>query len=81
MAAADLGPMIAKLQGIEGVLDSALAYINDSAARLKAAVEAALANGATAEQLAPVQAELDATVAKADAIALAIATPPTASRR
>lgn len=76
MAAADLGPMIAQVQGIEGGMDSALAYINTNSARMQVAVDAALANGATAAQLAPVQAELDATTAKSQAIAAAIVANP-----
>jgi hypothetical protein len=39
---------------------SAAALIRGFSTRLQAAVDAALANGATAEQLAPVQAEVSA---------------------
>ena len=74
--AADLTPMITQVQGVEGVLDSALAYVQGNAARMQTAVDAALANGATAAQLAPVQAEIDATTAKAQAISAAIAANP-----
>jgi len=74
--AADLGPLITKIQNTEGVLDSALAYVQGSAARMKAAVEAALANGATAAELAPVIAEVDAQSAKAQVVADAIAANP-----
>lgn len=74
--AADLTPLITKIQNTDGVLDSALAYVQGSAARMKTAVDAALANGATAEQLAPVTAEVDAQAAKAQAVADAIVANP-----
>lgn len=51
---------------------SAIQLINGVSARIQAAVEAALANGATAEELAPVQAEADALSASADALAAAV---------
>ncbi len=48
--------------------------------RMQAAVDAALANGATASELAPVQAEIDALTASAADLTSAIAentpTPP-----
>lgn len=52
---------------------SAVALINGVSARIQAAVDAALANGATAEQLAPVQTEADALVASAAALSAAVA--------
>lgn len=57
---------------------SAVTLINGIAARIQAAVDAAVANGATATQLAPVQAEADALSASADTLAAAVAanTPP-----
>jgi hypothetical protein len=50
-------------------------------ARQDAAIAAAIANGATAEQLAPVQAEADALGASADDLAAAVLenTPAAAS--
>jgi hypothetical protein len=51
---------------------SAVALINGFAARVQAAVDAAVANGATAAELAPVQAEVDAMKANADALAAAV---------
>lgn len=74
--AADLGPMTLKVQRTRGIVDSATVYINDSAARIQAAVAAALALGATAEELAPVQAEVDAMNTQADVLAAAIAANP-----
>lgn len=54
------------------VEQSAVVFINGIAARIAAAVTAALANGATAEQLAPVSDEVAALNAKADELAAAI---------
>jgi hypothetical protein len=51
---------------------SAVALINGIAARQQAAIDAALANGATAAELAPVQAEADALKASSDALAAAV---------
>lgn len=55
---------------------AAAGVINGFGQRLADAVAAALANGATAEELAPVQAEVDALAASADSLATAIATVP-----
>ncbi len=52
--------------------DAAIAALNGIAGRIQAAVDAAIAGGATPEQLAPVQAEADALSAKAEALAAAI---------
>lgn len=52
---------------------SAVTLINGFAARVQAAVDAAIAGGVTAAQLAPVQAEVDAMKASADALAAAVA--------
>ncbi len=51
---------------------SAVLLINGFAARVQAAVDAALAGGATAAELAPIQAEVDAMKASADALAAAV---------
>lgn len=51
---------------------SALAFINGIAARQQAAVDAALANGATAEQLAPITDEVNAMAQSRAALAAAI---------
>lgn len=67
------------------VMSSATTLINGIAARVQAAVDQALAGGATAEQLAPVQAEVDALKAGAADLSAAVAantttvpaTPPT----
>lgn len=70
--AADLSPLIAEIKAVEDVEDAAVQWVNGESARMQTAINAALANGATAAQLAPVQAEVDAAKAKADAIGSAI---------
>lgn len=59
-----------------GVMQSATVLINGFGARMQAAVDAAIAGGATAEQLAPVQAEVDALSAGKADLATAIAANP-----
>lgn len=54
------------------VVSSAVALINGIAARIQAAVDAALANGATAAELQPVTDEVTALNASADALAAAV---------
>ena len=60
------------------VMDGATTLISGFTARVQAAVDAALANGATAEQLAPIQTEIDAMTASANALAAAVAAVPPA---
>ena len=59
-----------------GVIDSTIVFINGLHQRLVEAVAAAVAGGATAEELAPVQAEADALKAKSDELAAAVAANP-----
>jgi hypothetical protein len=54
------------------VMASAVTLINGFSARVQAAVDAALANGATEAELAPVQAEIDALNAAGEALAAAV---------
>ena len=54
------------------VMASAVTLINGFAARVQSAVDAAIANGATEAELAPVQAEIDALNASGDALAAAV---------
>jgi hypothetical protein len=54
------------------VVTSAVTLINGIAARVQAAVDAAIANGATAEELQPVQDEVNTMTANADALASAV---------
>jgi hypothetical protein len=67
---------VVEIKNTTGVLESAKLWIDGSAARQQAAVDAALANGATQEQVAPMQAEVDAMKAKSDEVAAAIAANP-----
>lgn len=72
MANPTLDALAAAVTNIETVADSAIALINGIAARIQAAVDAALAGGATAADLAPVQAEVDGLNAKATDLANAV---------
>ena len=54
------------------VMASATALIEGFVGRIQAAVDAALANGATEAELAPVQAEVDALHASAEILAAAV---------
>jgi hypothetical protein len=74
--AADLSDEIQTIKDTEGVVESATAFINGMAARIQAAVDAALENGATAAELQPVTDEVTALKAKSDALAAAIAANP-----
>ncbi len=56
-----------------GVQASAVTALNGIAARIQTAVDGALANGATAAQLAPVTDEIAALKASSDALASAVA--------
>ncbi len=65
----DLEAQVAKNRTVEG---SAKDLINGFAARLQAGIDAALAGGATAAQLAPLQADSDALKASADDLSAAV---------
>ena len=54
------------------VVQSAVTLINGIGAKVKAAVDAALANGATAEQLAPITDEITSLNTSATALAAAV---------
>ena len=73
---ADLQPEIDAITNAEGVIDSATLFINSIAARIQAAVDAALANGATGAQLQPLLDLKDSLNAKSQALADAIAANP-----
>ena len=70
---ADLSVDIQTIKDTEGVVDSATALINTFGTRMQAAVDKALENGATAEQLQPLTDELAAQKAKSDLLAAAVA--------
>jgi hypothetical protein len=65
----DLDAAITKATTVQA---SAALLIRGIPTRLQAAVDAALANGATADELAPVQAEIDALTTAADDLAAAV---------
>ena len=73
MPSPTLDALAASVTQMTSAADSAIALINGIAGRVQAAVDAALANGATAAELAPVQAEADALSAKADELGAAVA--------
>lgn len=73
MANPVLADLQAEVEHTVGVVNSAVTFINGVAARIEAAVQAALANGATAAELAPVTDEVTALKAASDSLANAIA--------
>ncbi len=76
MADADLTPDITIIQNTRGVLKSAKALIDTIATRIQTAVDAALANGATAAELQPWTDELAGMPGESDALAAAVAANP-----
>lgn len=78
MAGQPLQDLITQVNRINAVVPSAVALINGIQARIDAAVAAALANGATAAELAPLTDLSSQLGAQDDALAAAVAanTPP-----
>lgn len=72
MASPILDQLTAQVTNATTVEDSAITFINGIQAQIDAAVAAALANGATAEQLQPVSDLSTAMQAKSDALTAAI---------
>ena len=68
-----LDNLAAEVTNITTVAESAVALINGIQGRIQAAVDAAVAGGATAAQLAPVQAEVDALHSEAAKLGDAVA--------
>jgi hypothetical protein len=73
MASPILAQLEAQVTASTAVEASAVLLINGIAARVQAAVDAALANGASAAELAPVQTEVDAMKASSDTLSAAVA--------
>jgi hypothetical protein len=73
MASAILAALEAQVKATTDVEASAVLALDGVAARIQIAVDAAVANGATSEELAPVQAEVDALKASSDSLAAAVA--------
>ena len=67
-----LSALDAEVTNATTVMASASALIRGISTRIQAAVDAALQNGATAAELAPVQAEADALKASATDLASAV---------
>ena len=76
MANATIDALIAQIEATKGVLDSCDVFINGMAARIQAAVDAAIAGGVSAADMAPVQAEIDSLKAESDKVAAALAANP-----
>ncbi len=72
---ADLQPIIDDMTEADTVMDAAIIFIQGVPSLIQAAVDAALANGATAEQLQPVSDLAAVTKAKADALQAALNPP------
>ena len=73
MPAQVLTDLQAQVKANTDVEDSATLLINGIAARISAAVAAAIANGATASELAPVTDEIAALKKSADDLSAAVA--------
>ncbi len=74
--AADLQPDIDAIENAKGVMSSAKALIDTIGTRVQAAVDAALANGATEAQLQPLTDEVATLNAKSQELADAVAANP-----
>lgn len=72
MANPILAALIEQVDRAQSVSASATTLINGIAARIQAAVEVAIANGATEEELAPLQLEIDELLASNDALSAAV---------
>jgi hypothetical protein len=72
MASAVLDKLAAEVTKATTVMASATLLINGIQARIQAAIDKALENGATAAELAPVQAEADALATAAADLATAV---------
>ena len=64
--------LITQVEASKTIEQGATVFINGEAARLQAAVQAALNGGATAAQLAPIQAEIDSFKPISDALSAAL---------
>lgn len=76
MPAQVLTDLAAAVTKAKGAMESATTLINGIAARVQAAVDAALANGATAEELAPVSQLVTDLNTDADVLSSAVVANP-----
>lgn len=67
-----LAQLTAEIEETKTVQASAVALITGFSARIQAAVDAVLANGASEADLAPIQTELDALTESSNALAAAV---------
>lgn len=67
-----LDDLAAQVKATTDAEDAAILVLNGIAARIQAAVDAAVAGGATAAQLQPVQDEVNALKAKTDELSAAV---------
>lgn len=81
MANPTLDALAAQVTQNTSVEASALAVINGIAARIQAAVDAAIAGGASAADLAPVTDEIAALKASSDALSAAVQANTPAARK
>ena len=72
MANQILAALAAQVSNTTTVMGSATTLINGIAARIQKAVDAAIQNGATAEELAPVQDEVTALTNASNELATAV---------
>ncbi len=72
MATADLQPLIDEIAADGTIIEGATTFILGVPALIQTAIDAALAGGATASQLAPVQAVADDLTSKAQALQAAM---------
>lgn len=76
MANPVIGDLVAATAKAKGAMQSAVVFINGFGQKLKDAIAAALANGATEAELEPLQTLDDELNAEADNVAAAIAANP-----
>lgn len=72
MANPTLDALAAQVKANTDAEAAAVIVLNGIAARIQAAVDAAVAGGASAADLAPVQAEVDSLKASSDALSAAV---------
>jgi hypothetical protein len=76
MANPALSALTTQVTSTVGVIKSATVLINGIQAKIDAGIAAALANGATAEELAPLQLVADELAAETSALSAAVAANP-----
>lgn len=72
----DIASLISEIMNTRGVMASARIYVESMPGRIQAAIDAAMALGATREMLEPLFAEKDSLQTETDALMDAIAANP-----